>query len=106
MERDYLVRNYWADGVRNKAGLCFVRGRGVHLVDREGRKYLDFAAGIAVNSIGHSHPMWVSRIAAQAATLAHTSNLFHSEPPLKLAKRLVELSCFDKVGGRARVEGA
>ena len=57
-----------------------------------GRRYLDFLAGIAVNSLGHAHPVFVDAIAKQAATLAHVSNYFATEPQLELAARLKRLA--------------
>jgi acetylornithine/N-succinyldiaminopimelate aminotransferase len=70
----------------------FVRGEGAYLWDAEGRRYLDFLAGIAVNSLGHAHPAFVEAIAAQAATLAHVSNYFATPPQLELAARLKRLA--------------
>jgi acetylornithine/N-succinyldiaminopimelate aminotransferase len=70
----------------------FVRGEGAYLWDVEGRRYLDFLAGIAVNSLGHAHPAFVEAIAAQAATLAHVSNYFATPPQLELAARLKRLA--------------
>jgi len=63
----------------------FTRGEGAYLWDDAGRRYLDFLAGIAVNSLGHAHPVFVNAIAKQAATLAHVSNYFATEPQLELA---------------------
>ncbi|HEX6208877.1 MAG TPA: acetylornithine transaminase [Actinomycetota bacterium] len=71
--------------------VTFVRGEGIRLYDDEGREYLDFAAGIAVVQIGHAHPRWVEAVTAQAARLAHVSNLFSTEPQVDLAERLVGL---------------
>ena len=69
-----------------------VRGEGAYLWDAEGRRYLDFLAGIAVNSLGHAHPVFVDAIANQAATLAHVSNYFATPPQLELAARLKRLA--------------
>jgi acetylornithine aminotransferase len=66
----------------------FVRGEGAYLWDADGRRYLDFLAGIAVNSLGHAHPAFVEAISSQAATLAHVSNYFATPPQLELASRL------------------
>jgi len=71
--------------------VTFVRGEGTRLWGDDGREYLDFAAGIAVAQIGHAHPRWVQAVAAQAARLAHVSNLFSTEPQVELARRLVGL---------------
>ena len=70
----------------------FVRGEGAYLWDADGRRYLDFLAGIAVNSLGHAHPVFVEAIANQAATLAHVSNYFATPPQLELASRLKRLA--------------
>ena len=68
------------------------RGEGARVWDAEGREYLDFLAGIAVNALGHAHPVFVAAVADQAARLAHISNLFASEPQLALAERLCRLT--------------
>ncbi len=70
----------------------FVRGEGAYVWDAEGRRYLDFLAGIAVNSLGHAHPVFVEAIATQAATLAHVSNYFATPPQLELASQLKRLA--------------
>jgi len=70
----------------------FVRGEGAYLWDADGRRYLDYLAGIAVNSLGHAHPVFVEAIATQAATLAHVSNYFATPPQLELASRLKRLA--------------
>ena len=70
----------------------FVRGEGCALWDDSGRRYLDFLAGIAVNSLGHAHPVFVEAITAQASTLAHVSNYFATPPQLALAARLKRLA--------------
>jgi acetylornithine/N-succinyldiaminopimelate aminotransferase len=67
-----------------------VRGEGVYLYDESGKGYLDFGSGIAVTSVGHSHPKWVEALQAQAATLTHCSNLYGIPGQQKLADRLVE----------------
>ena len=66
-----------------------VRGEGVYLYDDSGRQYLDFASGIAVTSVGHSHPKWVAALQAQVATLTHCSNLYGIPQQQQLANRLV-----------------
>jgi acetylornithine aminotransferase/acetylornithine/N-succinyldiaminopimelate aminotransferase len=71
--------------------LAFVRGQGARVWDPEGKEYLDFGGGIAVNSLGHAHPELARAIARQAQTLIHTSNLYYTEPQGLLARRLVEL---------------
>ncbi|WP_394551690.1 acetylornithine transaminase [Agromyces sp. MMS24-JH15] len=67
-------------------------GRGAWVWDVDGREYLDFLAGVAVNSLGHAHPVFVDAVSRQAAKLAHVSNYFTTEPVLELAERLVRLA--------------
>ncbi len=74
-----------------------VRGDGCYLYDAQGREWLDFASGIAVNLLGHSHPHLVGAIQKQAATLMHTSNLYKVPAQAHLAERLVELTFADTV---------
>lgn len=90
-ERKYFVGNY----ARSPA--VFVKGEGCKLYDIEGKEYLDLTAGIAVNALGHGDPAWLKAVTEQAATLTHVSNVFHTVPQVKLAKRLVESSFSDKV---------
>lgn len=73
------------------------RGEGTKVWDTEGKEYLDFTSGWAVNNIGHANPVMADAIAEQARTLLQTSNQFYSIPQLKLAEILVENSCMDKV---------
>lgn len=75
----------------------FVRGEGMWLYDTEGKKYLDFLAGIAVCAVGHCHPYLTKALQEQAGTLLHVSNLYLTEPQARLARRLVELSDFERV---------
>ena len=72
--------------------LVLAQGRGAEVWDTAGRRYLDGLGGIAVNSLGHAHPALVQAITAQAATLGHISGLFASEPQIRLAERLLELT--------------
>jgi acetylornithine aminotransferase len=74
-----------------------VRGEGCSVWDSEGNRYLDFLAGIAVNSLGHAHPALVDAVSRQIATLAHVSNYFASPPQLALAERLLRLSGGDRI---------
>ncbi|GGH50529.1 acetylornithine aminotransferase [Microbacterium album] len=68
------------------------RGEGSHVWDADGRRYLDFLGGIAVNSLGHAHPVFAETVARQARTLAHVSNYFATPQQLELAARLKELA--------------
>jgi len=73
------------------------RGLGVHLWDNDGKQYLDLVGGIAVCSLGHSHPRVVEALKRQLDLLTHVSNLYHIENQIRLAELLVENSCLDKV---------
>ena len=74
--------------------LILQRGEGARLWDSEGRDYVDFGAGIAVCSLGHCNPELTAALTEQAGKLWHTSNVFYSEPPLRLAQELVAASRF------------
>jgi acetylornithine/N-succinyldiaminopimelate aminotransferase len=74
-----------------------VRGEGVYLFGEEGERYLDFAAGIAVNILGHGHPYLIKKIQEQAATLMHVSNLYGSPQGEAFAQRLIDLTFADTV---------
>jgi len=76
--------------------IVLVRGQGVRLWDSEGKEYLDFVGGIAVDALGHCHPRMVEAVRAQADTLFHVSNLYHIEPQIRLGKLLCELSFADR----------
>ena len=88
-----LGRDYYLPVYRPRE-LILERGQGARLWDSEGRDYVDFGAGIAVCSLGHCDPDLVAALTAQANTLWHTSNVFYSEPPLRLAEELVTASRF------------
>ena len=66
-------------------------GQGVQVWDADGKVYLDFVGGIAVNALGHAHPAVVEAVSRQIARLGHVSNLFIAEPPVALAERLLGL---------------
>ncbi len=83
--------------VYNRAPVTMARGEGVYLIDDNGKRYLDFAAGIAVNSLGHCHPHLVDALSAQARVLWHCSNLYQTAGLARLAERLVEHSFADTV---------
>lgn len=84
-------------GTYQRQPISIVRGRGTKVYDLEGREYVDFVAGIAVNILGHGHPDLVLAIQKQAAQLIHTSNLYYTEPQVKLAQILVDHSFADQV---------
>ncbi len=76
--------------------IVLVKGRGARLWDSDGKEYLDFVGGIAVDALGHCHPKMVEAIRAQAEQLIHISNLYHIEPQIRLAQLLVEHSFADR----------
>ncbi|MFO7642728.1 MAG: aspartate aminotransferase family protein [Candidatus Competibacteraceae bacterium] len=88
---DVMVPNY------APAAIVPVRGAGSRLWDQDGREYLDFAGGIAVNVLGHAHPRLVAALTEQAHKLWHVSNVLTNEPALKLARRLCELTFAQRV---------
>lgn len=83
--------------VYNRSNLVFSHGEGVYLFTPEGEKYMDFAAGIAVNSLGHNHPKAVSALTEQAKKLWHVSNLYQIQGLEPLAEKIVSHSFADKV---------
>src|SRR5690606_9629035 len=76
--------------------LSFERGEGSWLIAADGERYLDFAAGIAVNSLGHGHPHLVAALVGQAGKLWHVSNLYETPGQTRLGERLVEATFADK----------
>jgi acetylornithine/N-succinyldiaminopimelate aminotransferase len=91
IEREAVMPTYARNPVE------FVRGRGTRLWDSEGNEYLDFLAGISVAQIGHCNPALVQAVCEQAGRLMHVSNLYYTEPGIRLAKRLSEASLGGKV---------
>jgi len=81
----------------NRQNLCIERGEGAVLYDTDGKPYIDFVAGIAVNCLGYNHPKHVAAITEQASKLIHISNIYYNEPQAKLAEALIKNSIFDKV---------
>ena len=88
--RTYLMNTY------NRFPVVFVRGRGMKLYDSDGKEYIDFLGGIAVNNLGHCHPKVVVALQKQAQKLIHVSNYFHIEPQIKLGKMLCQNSFADQ----------
>ena len=80
-----------------RADLTFEKGEGAYIHDTDGRRYLDFGAGIAVTSLGHCHPHLVKALTEQAGKVWHTSNLYHIPGQARLAQRLVDNSFADSV---------
>ena len=91
-----IENKYYAQTVRRQP-VVIVRGEGSRVWDADGKEYLDFVAGWAVNNLGHSHPAITQAIVEQAGTLLQTSNQFYTVPQLMLAELLIENSCLDRV---------
>ncbi|HAM50958.1 MAG TPA: acetylornithine transaminase [Nitrospiraceae bacterium] len=87
----YVMNTY------KRSPIVLRKGRGMKVWGSDGKEYLDFVGGIAVNILGHCHPKVVVALQKQAQRLLHVSNLYYSEPQIKLAKMLVEHSFADKV---------
>ena len=104
MTEKYVMNTY------SRIPMAPVKGVGARLIDAEGTEYLDFVAGIAVNSTGHGQPKVVEAICRQASELLHVSNLYHIKGQAELAQVLVENSCLDRVffcnSGAEAVEAA
>jgi len=91
LEQKYLMHTI------DRLPLTLVRGQGAKVWDDKDKEYLDFVGGLAVNSLGHCHPVVSQALAEQAKTLIQTSNHFYTIPQIRLAELLVQNSCFDKV---------
>jgi len=89
--QEYVMNTY------SRFPLAFSHGDGMYITDENGKTYLDFVAGIAVNCLGHGHKGLADAIAAQAQKLIHCSNLYWTKPQAELAEKLVQNSCFEKV---------
>lgn len=94
----------------NRFPITLEKGEGMYVYDENGKKYLDFVAGIAVNSLGHNNEKLVKAIEEQAKKMLHCSNLYWNKPQVSLAQKLVENSDLDKVffcnSGAEAIEGA
>lgn len=92
-----LDEQYYMNTFGKRLDVCFERGEGMKLYADDGKVYYDFLGGIAVNCLGHSHPQFVAALKNQLDKLIHTSSLYYIENQAKLAQKLVENSCADKV---------
>jgi predicted acetylornithine/succinylornithine family transaminase len=90
-EKKYIFQTY------RRYGLVLTRGKGKYVWDSAGKRYLDFFAGLSVCNVGHCHPRVVAAIRQQAGKLLHVSNLYYTEPQVRLAKLLVQRSFPGKV---------
>lgn len=99
MTSEELMRlsNQFIMGTYNRSPLVMREGKESKVFDPEGKEYLDFISGIAVNTFGHCFPPIVSAVRTQSEKLIHASNLYYSEPQIYLAKRLIELTFEGKV---------
>ncbi|MGL9725298.1 MAG: aspartate aminotransferase family protein [Wolbachia sp.] len=88
---DHIVNAY------NRSETPIIRGEGIYLFDKDGKKYLDFAAGISTTSLGHCHPYITDKLKEQLSSLWHCSNIFIIPEQERLAQRLTELTFADKV---------
>src|SRR3954447_13482623 len=104
LEKEYLLQNY------ARYPLVLARGKGCHVYDLSGKRYLDFVSGIGVNALGHAHPRIVKAIRDQAAKLIHVSNLYYHEYQGALAEKLCKLSglqrAFFSNSGTEAIEGS
>ncbi len=92
-----LDKKYYMNTFGNRLPVCFVKGEGMTLTADDGKVYYDFLGGIAVNALGHSHPKLIAALKNQLDKLIHTSSLYYIENQAKLAERLVNASCADRV---------
>ena len=90
-------KNYFMNTFGERTPVAFEKGEGMYLYTNEGEKYLDMFAGIAVNALGYNHKEFTKAIEEQVGKLLHTSSLYYIESQALLAKKLVELSCADKI---------
>ena len=104
LEQKYLLNTY------ARYPVAFVRGKGVYLYDVNGKRYLDFLSGLAVNSLGYAHPRIVKVIREQAGKVIHLSNLYYNEYQGQLAEKLCQKSGMDRAfftnSGTEAIEGA
>ena len=91
IEDDYFINTF------TRQPIVLDHGEGVKVVDIDGNEYLDMFAGIAVNSLGHNHPKLVKAIQDQAEKLIHISSIYYNEPALTYAKKLIDLTDFDRI---------
>ena len=91
IEDDYFINTF------TRQPIVLDHGEGVKVTDIDGNEYIDMFAGIAVNALGHNHPKLVKAIQDQAEKLIHISSIYYNEPALIYAKKLIELTSFDRI---------
>ena len=91
IEDDYFINTF------TRQPVVLSHGDGVKVTDIEGNEYIDMFAGIAVNCLGHNHPKLVNAIKDQASKLIHVSSIYYNEPALAYAKKLIDLTSFDRI---------
>ncbi|WP_410319693.1 acetylornithine transaminase [Methanobrevibacter sp.] len=91
IEDDYFINTF------TRQPVVLDHGEGVKVTDIDGKEYLDMFAGIAVNALGHNHPKLVKAIQEQAEKLIHISSIYYNEPALIYAKKLIEMTSFDRI---------
>lgn len=92
-----LDKKYYMNTFGDRLPVSFKKGAGIELYSDDDKVYYDFLGGIAVNALGHHHPVFVSKLKEQLDKLLHTSSLYYIENQAKLAQKLVESTCADKV---------
>lgn len=92
-----LDKQYYMNTFGDRLPVCFDHGKGMKLYTENGDEYYDFLAGIAVTSLGHSHPDFINAMKSQLDKVIHTSSLYYIENQAKLAEKIVNASCADKV---------
>lgn len=92
-----IDKQYYMNTFGERLPVCFERGRGMKLFTEDGTEYYDFLAGIAVTALGHSHPKFIRAMKEQLDKVIHTSSLYYIENQAKLAKKIADASCADKV---------
>ncbi len=97
MENTKTLSDKYIMNTYSRFDIAFSKGEGVYVYDEENKKYLDFTAGIAVNSLGYQDKDCINAIIEQLNKFNHCSNLYYSRPQAEVAKLLVENSCFEKV---------
>ena len=92
-----LDKKYYMNTFGSRLPVCFEKGEGMKLFDDKGNTYYDFLGGIAVNALGHGHKDFIAALKNQLDKVIHTSSLYYIENQAKLAQKIVQLSCAQRV---------